>query len=76
MYLFCEISTLLGGFSSKKFTKFRFGIVFPCFVHDPDALKMMHFGLPRVDLGALSYNVYLFVCPGALRVSESKLMEV
>ena len=33
-------------------------------------------GLARAGLGALSYDLYLFVCPGALRASYSKLMEV
>ena len=33
-------------------------------------------GSSRAVLGALSYDLYLFVCPGALRASYSKLMEV
>ena len=33
-------------------------------------------GSSRAGLGALSYDLHLFVCPGALRASYSKLMEV
>ncbi len=34
---------------------------------------MMYFGLARAGLGALSYDLYLFVCPCVLRASYSKM---
>ena len=55
----------------------RKAMLWGCFLHALVSIRENEaLGSSRAGLGALSYDLYLFVCPGALRASESKLMEV